>query len=166
MRPFPRLTALATACLLVLGTAALAQNASVGFGNGGHDSSAQVEVAADSLSIDQATGQAVLTGNVIIVQDTLRLTANSVEVDYGTTDGRRTIQQLRATGDVLIVAGPDAAEGQTAIYTLGSGEIVMTGSVLLTQGENALAGERLVVDLQTGSGTVSGRVRTVLQVSE
>ena len=42
----------------------------------------------------------------------------------------------------------------------------MTGSVLLTQGDNALAGERLVVNLASGAGTVSGRVRTVLQVSE
>lgn len=144
----------------------LAQGTSIGFGGGGHNASAQVEVAADSLSIDQATGRATLTGNVMIVQDTLRLTANQVDVEYGDLDGRRTIQTLLAQGDVLIVVGPDAAEGQTAVYTIGSGEVVMTGSVLLTQGGNSLAGERLVVNLDTGAGTVSGRVRTVLQVSE
>jgi lipopolysaccharide export system protein LptA len=145
---------------------ALTQGTSIGFGGGGHDASAQVEVAADSLSIDQATGRATLTGNVMIVQDTLRLTANQVDVEYGDVDGRRTIQTLLAAGDVLIVVGPDAAEGETAVYSIGSGEVVMTGNVLLTQGGNSLAGERLVVNLDTGAGTVSGRVRTVLQVSE
>lgn len=150
----------------VLPAMALAQGTSIGFGGGGHDASAQVEVAADSLSIDQATGRATLTGNVMIVQDTLRLTANQVNVEYGEVDGRRTIQTLLAEGDVLIVVGPDAAEGQTARYTIGSGEVVMTGNVLLTQAGNSLAGEQLVVNLDTGAGTVSGRVRTVLQVSE
>jgi lipopolysaccharide export system protein LptA len=145
---------------------ALAQNASVGFGGGGHDNRAQVEIAADSLVVDQATGQATLRGNVVIAQDTLRLTATTVEVNYSDVNGKRTIQSLHAQGEVLIVAGDDAAEGQDAVYTLGSGQIVMTGDVLLTQGANALAGNTLVVDLATGSGTVSGRVRTVLQVSE
>lgn len=156
----------ALALAIILPVAALAQGTSVGFGGGGHNTSAQVEIAADSLSIDQATGRATLLGNVMIVQDTLRLTANQVTVDYADQEGRRTIQSLSAEGDVLIVAGQDAAEGQAAIYTIGSGEITMTGDVLLTQGDNAMAGERLVVNLGTGAGTVSGRVRTVLQVSE
>lgn len=158
------LTSLFVAAALPL--IAVAQGTSVGFGGGGHDASAQVEVAADSLSIDQATGRATLIGNVMIVQDTLRLTANQVDVEYGDEGGRRIIQTLLAEGDVLIVVGPDAAEGQTAVYSIGSGEVVMTGDVLLTQGGSSLAGERLVVNLETGSGTVSGRVRTVLQVSE
>lgn len=151
---------------LALPFTAHAQDAAVGFGGGGHNANAQVEVAADSLSVNQATGQAKLEGNVLIVQDALRLSANNVEVDYATTDGQRRIERLVATGDVVIVAGEDAAEGQSAIYTLGSNEIVMTGNVLLTQGGNALAGDRLVVNLETGAGTVSGRVRTTLQVSE
>lgn len=160
-----RLIALAVIAL-ALPLTAQAQDAAVGFGGGGHNANAQVEVAADSLSVNQATGQALLEGNVLIVQDTLRLSANTVEVAYATTDGQRRIERLVATGNVLIVAGEDAAEGQSATYTLGSSEIVMTGDVLLTQGGNALAGERLVVNLETGAGTVSGRVRTTLQVSE
>lgn len=162
-----QITTLSTlAVALLMPVIALAQGTSVGFGGGGHDKDAQVEIAADSLSIDQATGRATLLGNVLVAQDTLRLTADEVVVDYVDQDGRRTIQSLSAEGDVLIVAGPDAAEGQTAVYTIGSSEIVMTGEVLLTQGDNALAGERLVVNLASGAGTVSGRVRTVLQVSE
>ena len=151
---------------LALASTAWAQSANVGFGGGGHDRSAAVEVAADSLQVNQETGQATLIGNVVVVQGPLRLSAQEVYVDYSEASGKRSISRLRARGDVIIVSGPDVAEGQEAIYTLGSGEVVMTGNVMLLQGNNALTGERLVVDLNTGKGQVSGRVRTTLQVSE
>jgi lipopolysaccharide export system protein LptA len=38
----------------------------------------------------------------------------------------------------------------------------MAGSVLVTQGPTAVAGDRMVVNMRTGSGSVEGRVRTVL----
>ena len=153
-------------CLAVaLAFAALpagAQDTNVGFGSGSFDSGAPVEVAADSLEVDQASGRAVLTGNVVIAQGDLRLTANLVTVDYATGADRR-IERLNAEGDVLIVAGEDAAEGQSAVYELGSSEIQLEGDVLVTQGGTTLAGDRLAVDLQSGAGTVTGRVRTTLQ---
>ena len=145
--------------LVCMSLPSFAQDQAVGFG-GGHDRTAPVEVTADNLEVDQQTGRAELKGNVLIIQDILRLTADLVEIEYTETDGGRQIDRLIAEGDVLIVAGPDAAEGQKAIYQLGNAEIEMTGNVLLTQGENALAGERLIVNLVTGAGTVSGRVRT------
>ena len=152
------------ALLAALGAApAAAQTAAVGFGAGQFDRGAPVEVAADNLEVDNATGRAVLTGNVVIAQDALRLSADRVEVIYATTDGDRSIDRIDATGDVIIVAGEDAAEGRTATYTLGSGEIVMTGDVLVTQAGATLAGDRLSVNLVSGAGTVTGRVRTTLQ---
>lgn len=153
---------LALAAWLVAAPAA-AQQAQVGFGAGDHDSGAPVEVAADVLEVDQATGRAVLTGNVVIVQGDLRLSARIVTVDYATDDGDRRIERLNAEGDVLIVAGDDAAEGQSAVYVLGTAQIELTGDVIVTQGGSTLAGDRLAVNFESGAGTVTGRVRTVLQ---
>ncbi|WP_298437544.1 lipopolysaccharide transport periplasmic protein LptA [uncultured Jannaschia sp.] len=155
----PRLTAL----MLMLALPVAAQDARVGFGGGNHDADAPVEVAADNLEVDQATGRAVLTGNVVIVQGDFRLAANRVTVDYATPGEDRRIERMNATGDVLIVAGEDAAEGQTATYTLGSSDIVLTGDVVVTQAGSTLAGDRLLVNLDSGAGTVTGRVRTTLQ---
>jgi lipopolysaccharide export system protein LptA len=149
--------------LLALMAAPAAAQGNVGFGAGGFDRSAPVEVAADSLEVDQATGRATLTGNVVIAQGELRLSADVVTVDYATVDGDRRIERLNATGDVVVVAGEDAAEGQSATYTLGTSEIELTGDVLVTQDGATLAGDRLAVNLETGSGTVTGRVRTTLQ---
>jgi lipopolysaccharide export system protein LptA len=148
---------------LCLASAASAQSASVGFGGGDFDRSAPVEVASDSLDIDQATGRAVLTGDVVIVQGDLRLSADKVTVDYATTGGDRRIERLNAMGNVLLVAGEDAAEGREATYTLPTSEVLLTGDVIVTQGGNTLAGDRLAIDLETGAGTVTGRVRTTLR---
>lgn len=152
------------ALVLLLAGGAAAQTSDIGFGRGDFDNSAPVEVAADNLEIDQATGRATLTGNVVIAQGDLRLSARLVTVDYATdAAGERRIERLNAQGDVLIVAGEDAAEGQEAIYTLGSSDILLTGDVVVTQAGNTLAGDRLSVNLASGAGTVSGRVRTTLQ---
>ncbi|MGB3553037.1 MAG: lipopolysaccharide transport periplasmic protein LptA [Jannaschia sp.] len=157
-----RIPALALIAILA-GAPLAAQQAQVGFGGGTHDRSLPVEVAADNLEVDQATGRAVLTGNVVIAQGDLRLSATLVTVDYATVEGDRRIERLNATGEVLIVAGADAAEGQEAVYTLGSSEIVLTGDVVVTQDGTTLAGDRMVVNLDSGAGTVTGRVRTTLQ---
>lgn len=149
--------------LLTFALPAAAQTATVGFGAGNFDNSAPVEVAADQLEVDQATGRATLTGNVVIAQGELRLSANLVTVDYATADGTRSIERLNATGDVLIVAGEDAAEGQEAVYTLGTSDILLRGDVVVTQAGNTLAGDELAINLESGAGTVTGRVRTTLQ---
>ncbi|MEM8822814.1 MAG: LptA/OstA family protein [Pseudomonadota bacterium] len=149
---------------LILPIAALAQDdTSVGFGNGDFDRGAPVEVAADNLEVDQNTGRAVLTGNVVIVQADLRLSADVVVVDYTTTGPDRRIERMHATGDVLIVAGEDAAEGAEATYIIGTSEIMMSGDVVVTQAGNVLAGDELAVNLESGSGVVTGRVRSTLQ---
>ena len=115
---------------------------------------------ADALDVDQADGTAVFTGNVVVGQGVMRLSATEVLVVY--KQDRSGIERLVATGDVVLVNGPDAAEAEKADYTIDSGIIVMTGDVLLTQGQNALSGERLNVDLAAGTARMTGRVRTIL----
>jgi lipopolysaccharide export system protein LptA len=73
------------------------------------------------------------------------------------------IDRITARDNVLLVTPEEAAEGNEAVYTLRTNEVVMTGDVILTQGGNTVAGDRLVVDMETGIGEVQGRVRTVLQ---
>jgi lipopolysaccharide export system protein LptA len=145
---------------LILGLVApaLAQQATVAFGGLKQDTSLPVEIEADSLTVNNADGTAVFTGNVLVGQGEMRLSAGSVRVEYG-TDGK-TINRLFASGGVTLANQSEAAEAQEAIYTIGSGEVVMTGQVLLTQGQTALSGQKLVINLQSGTGTMEGRVQT------
>lgn len=125
------------------------------------DSSSPVEVAADSLTVDQDTGTAVFSGNVVIGQGDLRLSASSVRVIYDEATGD--ITKLNASGGVTFITATEAAEAQTAVYDLTSGTIVLTGDVLLTQGASALSANQMTVNVNTGTAQMSGRVRTVFQ---
>ncbi|WP_341233648.1 lipopolysaccharide transport periplasmic protein LptA [uncultured Sulfitobacter sp.] len=138
-----------------------AQGANVAFGSIRQDTSLPVEITADNLSVDQTTDTAIFTGNVLIGQGEMRLTAARVLVVYrAESEG---IARLEATGGVTLVSGADAAESERADYNIDSGTIVMSGNVLLVQGRNALSSEKMSVNLSDGTAQMTGRVKTVLQ---
>lgn len=147
--------------------AGLAAAQLAGVGGFQQDSDAPVEISADSLAVDQAAGTAVFTGNVVVGQGILRLAADRVEVVYasegGNTGGSGAIEEIRATGNITLTNGVEAAEAETAVYRVGENTIDMTGDVLLTQGGNALSGDALAIDLTSGQANMAGRVRTVIQ---
>jgi len=140
---------------------ALAQ-VDIGFGGVEHDASQPVEVTADSLTVDQTNGNAVFEGNVVVVQGDLRMAAARIEVVYAAAGGSGDVQEVVASGGVMVTRGEDAAEGAEARYAVETALLTMSGDVLVTQGQTAIAGDRMVVDMETGTGTVDGRVRTVL----
>ncbi len=153
------------ACLVALAPSVLvAQGTQVAFGSFNHDASLPVEITADALEISQADGTAIFRGNVVIGQGDLRMSAGQVLVVYASgDDATGQISRLTASGGVTLVNGAEAAEAQEATYSIDEGLIVMSGGVILTQGRNALSAERLVVNLKTGTGTLEGRVKTILQ---
>ncbi len=136
-----------------------AQQAGVRFGGLQQDTSLPVEVTSDNLSVDQASGGAVFTGNVLVKQGEMRLSAGLIRVEYA--DGGQGIQRLHASGGVTLVSPTDAAEAEEAVYTIDSGNVVMTGNVLLTQGSASISGQTLTVNLKDGTGVMSGGVKTV-----
>lgn len=141
---------------------ALAQQANISFGTEEHDSTQPVEVTSDRLDVDQTNGTAIFTGNVVVVQGDLQLTADRVRVEYTETQPRE-IERIYAFDNVVLVSPTEAAEGNEAVYELASRTVVMTGNVLLTQELNAVSGDTLTIDIDTGSGVVEGRVRTILR---
>jgi len=147
---------------LLLAAPVVAQGANVSFGTEDHDSSQPVEVTSDRLDIDQTGGTATFSGNVVVVQGELTLSADSVRVEYGQTEPRE-IERIFAFDNVTLVSPTEAAEGDEAVYEMATRSVVMTGNVLLTQALNAVSGDRLTIDLDTGTGVVEGRVRTVLR---
>jgi len=147
---------------IMLAGPAAAQGTDIAFGGLKHDTSLPVEVASDNLQIDQADGTASFSGNVLITQGEMRLSAGAVRVVYAPGAAGR-ISELRATGGVTFVNGAEAAEAREAVYSIEKATVVMTGDVILTQGQNALSSDSLTIDLNSGTGSLSGRVRTVFQ---
>lgn len=155
-----RLIAFCAALFVVTTTAAFAQT-NVDLDGMEVDTTAAIEVTADSLSIDQESGQAIFQGNVLIIQGDLRLAAGRVEVVYGTDTSE--IARLIATEGVTFVTADEAAEAQQATYEVSTGILVLTGEVLLTQGASAISAAQMTINVTDGTASMEGRVRTVLQ---
>lgn len=144
------------ALLLALAGPASAQQ--IQFKSLQQDNSLPVNVASDSLSVDQSTGIAVFDGNVVVTQGAMTIKSASARVE-NKADGNG-IEKLFFTGRVTFSSDTEAAEANEAVYTVDKGEVVMTGDVLLTQGSTTIAGQTLVYDLKNGTGTMQGRVQT------
>lgn len=156
--------ALAMMLSAVSAAAASAQVTSVPFGSNLGASDQPVEITADNLTINEAAGTAVFTGNVRVKQGPLRMGAARIDVFYeesaGGSDGR--ISRLEAQGQVTVTNGEEAAEADEAVYRVADGVVEMEGDVLLTQGPNALSSGQLTIDLASGRAIFDGRVRTVI----
>jgi lipopolysaccharide export system protein LptA len=153
-------------CVVVLGFGlsladAQAQTSQVAFGSLKQDPDLPVEVTAETLDVNQEDGTAVFNGNVVVIQGEMRLAAARVLVIY--SDEESAIKRLIATGDVVLVSGPDEAEAERADYEIASGTVVMTTNVLLTQGATAVSGDKMTVNLNTGTAEMNGRVKTVFR---
>ncbi len=142
-----------------------AQTAQIPFGEAGHDTDAQVEIAADGFILSQNRSTAVFNGNVVVGQGDMRLAADKIVVEYASEGGETTgkIGRLVASGGVTLVSGQEAAEAQNATYSIALGVIVLDGDVLLTQGNNALSGQKMTISLAEGTAIFEGRVKTVFQ---
>ena len=152
---------LAALFALAVASAASAQDFKVDFGISSGDPDAPIEVQADSLSVDQETGNAKFVGDVIITQGEMRLEAPLVEVTYN--EARDGISKLAGSGGVAILSGKDTARAENATYDVDTGLIFMQGSVALAQGVNTITAERMTVNTTDSTAELHGLVRTVLQ---
>jgi len=146
---------------IALAAVANAQGTQLSFGPLAQDTDAPIEIEADELAISQADNSATFTGNVVIKQGEMSLAAPLVTVIYNADSSD--IDALFASGGVVLISGDEAAEAETAEYSVTTGLIIMRGDVLLAQGLSTLAAEEMTVNLSDGSALLSGRVRTVLR---
>ncbi|CUH66465.1 Lipopolysaccharide export system protein LptA precursor [Thalassovita autumnalis] len=154
-----RVISLAFAALIAVAAPVLAQD--LAFGTSRPDPDEPVAVEADALAVNQEDGTATFTGNVVITQGDMVLSAETVLVVY--KEDSQKIASLDATGGVTMVSGEDAAEAQNAQYDIDAGTVLLTGQVLLSQGDNVMSGDRITIDLNAGTAQAGGRVRTTLQ---
>jgi lipopolysaccharide export system protein LptA len=124
------------------------------------DPDAPVEVTSQNLDVDQAAGTALFTGDVIVIQGPMRLNADQVLVFYSEASSQ--IERIEADGNVIMIAPPDMAEAQRAVYTLESGVVEMTEEAMLTRTGNVITGDLITIFLDAGTAQVEGNVRTII----
>ena len=120
-----------------------------------HNSNAPVDVAADRIEVQDRADRAIFSGNVIVRQAELTLTAARLTVAYSDAGGIQ-IERLDASGGVTLKSPGETARGQFAIYDLNRRLITMIGNVTLTRGQSNVNGGRLVIDLASGRAVMDG----------
>jgi lipopolysaccharide export system protein LptA len=121
----------------------------------GFNSSAPVSYAADRIELQDRENRVVLSGDVVIEQGDLRLTAARTIVAYDDS-GSLQIQRINATGNVTVARGNERASGAAGIYDFNRKLIILTGGVALTRSSDSLRGGRLVIDLDSGLSSMDG----------
>jgi lipopolysaccharide export system protein LptA len=136
--------------------------AATGFGSlagaqeiAGFNSNQPVNYAADRIELQDRQDRVVLSGDVVITQGDLRLTAGRTTVAY-TDAGSLRIQRIDATGGVTVTRGSERASGSAGIYDFNRRVIILSGGVALRRGSDTLNGGRLVIDLNSGVSSVDG----------
>ena len=121
----------------------------------GFNSNQPVNYAADRIELQDRQNRVVLSGNVVIDQGDLRLTAGRTTVSY-TDNGALRIQRIDATGGVVVTRGSERAQGNAGVYDFNRRVIILSGGVALRRGTDTLNGGRLTIDLNSGLSSVDG----------
>ena len=122
----------------------------------GFNSNQPVNYAADRIELQDRQNRVVLSGDVVITQGDLRLTAARTTVAYSDA-GTLRIQRIDATGGVTVTRGNERASGAAGVYDFNRRVIVLSGGVALRRGGDTLNGGRLTIDLDSGLASVDGR---------
>ncbi len=141
---------------LILGALALLAVPALGQALRNHNAKADVLVDADRIEVQDRADRAVFSGNVVVRQGDLSLSASRLTVAYSSAGGGVDIDRIDASGGVRVQSPTETARGDFAVYDLNRRLITMVGGVQLSQGRNLLNGGRLVLDLSSGRAVVDG----------
>lgn len=132
------------------------------------DSSQPIRLVADKATYSERTGVTSYSGNVVIEQGTLRITADNITLNL---DNNRTIRTALATGrpatmQQVVTQEKGLAKGQAnkIDYNAETGIITLTGNAKLTQAGASFSGNTIRYSLTLGDveATAGGGKRVEL----
>lgn len=105
----------------------------------------------------------LLSGQVDIRQDDVRILADQVKVFGGSSAGAGAISdpsRMEATGNFFYITPEQEVKGDQGVYEREKNNFIVTGNVILLQGEdNVVTGDRLVYNLTNNQATVTGNCK-------
>ncbi len=130
------------------------------------DANQPIKLLADKATYSERTGVTSYSGNVIITQGTLRLTADDITVNLSQ---QRSINSAVATGrpatmQQIVTQEKGLAKGHKIDYNAVTGIITLTGNAKLNQNGASFAGNVIRYSLKAGDveATAGGNQRVEL----
>lgn len=106
-----------------------------------------IELAADSVDIDESKGVSIYKGDVDLRQGTIHLRADIVTVHQRERRPTRIVAKGRPVKfKQQSRKGPVEGEARTVEYEVGSENLVLTGDAVLIQGKDSMRSDRIVYD--------------------
>lgn len=127
------------------------------------DSSAPVDIAADTQEFTNSQCLSIWRGNVEALQGTSRLRTDVLKAYFqrGAQPGSASgscgdLVRMEAQGSVYYTTPQQQVHGDAAVYEATGTLLTVTGGVVAAQGQNVMRGEKMVINTQTGEGQMVG----------
>lgn len=135
--------------------------------NNRFDGKQPIEITSDSLQVEQQKNLAIFTGNVVAIQNDVRLKSDKMTVYYTSSDEQKadtknpdeqkqTIKKIDVEGNVFLATPEETASGARGDYDVAGEEIHLFDNVVLTRGTNTLKGSKLTYNFASGHSVVTG----------
>ncbi|MDX2072742.1 MAG: lipopolysaccharide transport periplasmic protein LptA [Alphaproteobacteria bacterium] len=135
------------------------------------DSKQPIEITSDQLEVHQAENVAIFTGNVVAIQNDVRLKSDKMTVYYTSAEekksdsgqaatqadaAKQTIKKIDVDGNVFLATPEETASGARGNYDVEGEEIHLYENVVLTRGANTLKGSELTYNFASGKSIITG----------
>ena len=121
-----------------------------------YDSGEPIEVSADSLDVDSDSRDVTLNGNVQVVQGGLTVRADTMVVHYSDSADSNRVESIQASGEVVVLTDDGTAHGDTGLWMMSSGVVVLEDNVRLLSDDAVLTGTKVTLDLASGQTNIVG----------
>lgn len=111
----------------------------------------EVEVEAQRVELDRASGEVLFIGGVVLRQGSLELRCGHLRAQVNPS-GR--LLSMVATGEVRVVARGHRATAGRANYDPSMGRITLSGGPSIQGGSGIVRGSSIIIDIRTGRVTI------------
>jgi lipopolysaccharide export system protein LptA len=134
------------------------------------DSKQPIEITSDTLEVLQQQNMAIFSGNVVAIQQDVRLKSDRMVVYYAnasektppakteskTPPTKQSVQKIEVEGNVFLSTPEETASGARGDYDVIGEEIHLWDNVVLTRGGSTLKGNQLTYNFASGRSIVTG----------
>ena len=100
------------------------------------------EITSDQLDFDYKDYTAYFDGNVVITDQTFKMTADKMIAEF---EGSNDVHQVTAVGNVTLDSGDRHASCDKAQYTRSDGKVVLSGNAVMRQDQNSVNGDKITI---------------------
>lgn len=120
----------------------------------------ELTVNADSMEMLMDNHTIELDGNVIIEDQTMRLTAKKMTVHL---DKDNKVRDIEAFGGVTVrkLDSSESATGDSGLYDAKSDVVTLSGNCIILQGKNTITGDKVAYDRKLGTIKLKGASITI-----